>query len=624
MDYGRFWQAALPVTAVLVLVACSGSDEADDRPVFEKPATSVDYTVTISGLPEEPMLDLAESSLATFRRQEDGAQSLAFLRRRAESDVALVQKLLRSRGYYAGKVDVETVAGTKKPDEDAVQGGEDAPEAAEATVTFTVEPGPAFTLVRHDFRLPGDGTKEGLTPAAFGSPVGVAADAEAIVNAETAAVDDLKNTGFPYARRGKRRAVADLEQAELEIDTPIAPGPLAIFGPVIFEGLDDVRERYLRTYLPWIRGDVFDLSELREYQQALLATDLFETINVRAPKTPPEGGEPVALPVQVVAEERPFRTVSAGARFSTDEGPSITGGFEHRNLFGENETLTVEAELGVQVQSFGVGYREPQYMRPGQDLLGSLVLQREEDDAFDQITATATLGIQRRLTPRWIVGVGGLIEASLIEDNGVDTEAYLGGIPTFAEYDSSDDALDPSEGERLRLELTPFAGVFDGGFAGFLTLDATGSTYYDLFSDRKYIFAARARLASILAEDLEKVPQTRRLYSGGGGSVRGFAQRFVGPLDALNDPIGGLSAAEIGGELRARLFGDLGGTVFVEAGTVGEEILPDFNTGVQVAAGVGFRYFSPAGPIRVDVALPLNPRDADDRFQLYFSIGQAF
>jgi len=98
----------------------------------------------------------------------------------------------------------------------------------------------------------------------------------------------------------------------------------------------------------------------------------------------------------------------------------------------------------------------------------------------------------------------------------------------------------------------------------------------------------------------------------------------VGPLDALNDPIGGLSAAEIGGELRARLLGDIGGTVFVEAGTVGEDSVPDFDAGVQFAAGVGFRYFSPAGPIRVDLALPLNPRDADDSFQLYFSIGQAF
>lgn len=621
MDHGRFWRAGLSLATASMMTACTGSDDSGDRPVFERPETAVGYTIDVVGLPEEQMLDLAEASLATYRRQEDGAQSIAFLRRRAESDVALLQKLLRSRGYYAGKVSVETITGV---DEKTDTGESEKNAPKDASVTFTIDPGPAFTLVRHDFLLPRDGVKDGLNPKTFGSPVGEAASAEDIVNAETAAVDDLQSSGFPYARRGKRRAVADLENAELEIDTPVSPGPSAVFGFVVFEGLEDVRERYLRTYLPWTKGDQFDLSELKDYQQALLATDLFDAISVRVPKSPPDGDEPVDLPVTVKVEERPFRTVSAGARFSTDEGPSVTGGFEHRNIFGENETLTVEAELGVQVQSFGLGYREPQYMRSGQDLLASFVVEREEDDAFDQITATGTLGLQRRLTPRWVVGAGGLVEASLIEDNGVDTEAYLFGVPTFAEYDSSDDVLDPSEGERLRLELTPFAGSFDSEFAGFLTLDATGSTYYDIFNDRTYIFAIRGRVASILAEDLSKVPQTRRLYSGGGGSVRGFAQRFVGPLDALNDPIGGLSAAEIGGELRARLLGDIGGTVFVEAGTVGEESVPDFDGGVQVAAGVGFRYFSPAGPIRVDLALPLNARDADDSFQLYFSIGQAF
>jgi translocation and assembly module TamA len=302
----------------------------------------------------------------------------------------------------------------------------------------------------------------------------------------------------------------------------------------------------------------------------------------------------------------------------------VTGGYQHRNLFGENETLTVEAEIGLQVQFFGLGYREPQYMRPGQDLTASLTVKREEDDAFDDLTVTGFAGLERRLTPVWTVGAGGLIEASLISDNGEDTTAYLFGVPIFAAYDSSDDTLDPTTGARARVGITPFIGLFDDALAPFLNLDTTASAYFDLTGEKKYIFATHGRFASILAEDLDTVPQTRRLYSGGGGSVRGFAQRFIGPLDGNNDPTGGLSAVELGGEFRGRIFGDLGGVIFVEAGSVSEEQFPDFNEGVQAAAGVGFRYYSPAGPIRVDVALPINPRDADDAFQLYFSIGQAF
>ena len=130
----------------------------------------------------------------------------------------------------------------------------------------------------------------------------------------------------------------------------------------------------------------------------------------------------------------------------------------------------------------------------------------------------------------------------------------------------------------------------------------------DLLNDDKYILAGRGRFATILAEDIDKVPQTRRLYSGGGGSVRGYAQRFVGALDAQNDPIGGLSALELGAEIRAKLYGDIGGVLFVDAGSVSEETFPAFDNGVQVAAGFGVRYYSPAGPIRLDIAFPLNGR----------------
>jgi len=119
------------------------------------------------------------------------------------------------------------------------------------------------------------------------------------------------------------------------------------------------------------------------------------------------------------------------------------------------------------------------------------------------------------------------------------------------------------------------------------------------------------------------VPPTKRLYSGGGGSVRGYAQDYIGPLDHGN-PRGGRSVLEAGVELRARLFGDIGGAIFTEAGSVSTETYPDFEDGIQTAAGLGLRYYSPAGPIRVDVAFPINPRSQDDAFQVYFSIGQAF
>jgi len=597
-----------------MLGACA-SGAAPDITAFSAPETAVSYEVSLSGLPDDEMTALAEEALSVYRQRDKGAMSLAFLKRRARGDIAVLRKLLRSRGYYRGSVDIEV----------ARTGPGEADGERLAEVRITVQPGRRFTLEHHGFVLDDpSGTARLPDATAFGSPVGAPASAAAIVDAETAVVDRLTRTGFPYAKRVDRDALADIEAATLRVDTVVATGPASTFGTVAYSGLEDVRARYLQTYIPWAEGETFDVARVLAFKRALVATDLFSTVTVKPPAKPPANPGPAPLPLTVEVEERPFRTVSAGVRFSTDEGPSVTGGFEHRNLWGENETIRLEAEAGTTLQRLAAGYREPQYLRNGQDLTASLTFKREEDDAFDHLGTTATVGLQRRLDRYWLVGAGGLLEASLVTDEGVERAVFLAGLPLFAEYDSTDDALNPAKGYRLDLKVTPFAGTFDGDFSGFLTVDATASTYFDVAGDGKWVFAGRGRLASIVTDGVASVPATRRLYSGGGGSVRGFAHRFVGPLDARNDPVGGLSAVELGAEIRARIWGDIGGVLFAEAGSVGVEGFPDFNEGVQFAAGFGLRYFSPAGPIRVDLAFPLNGRDADDAFQLYFSIGQAF
>ena len=127
---------------------------------------------------------------------------------------------------------------------------------------------------------------------------------------------------------------------------------------------------------------------------------------------------------------------------------------------------------------------------------------------------------------------------------------------------------------------------------------------------------------AIFTEDSDKVPERRTLFAGGGGSVRAFETQFVNELDADGDPIGGLSVIEGSAELRMR-FGDFGVVPFIDAGIVSEELFSEFST-LRWGGGLGLRYFSPVGPIRVDVAVPVNRRDEDDAFQLYLSIGQAF
>jgi translocation and assembly module TamA len=591
----------------LPLLAAGCSDDA----VFsaaERPETAIpDYEIVIEGAPDAETLDLAEDSLAVFRLEDEGAQSRAFLRRRAEGDIELVARILRSRGYMEGTATANL-----------------SPEGVEPpVVTITMVPGPVYTLAAHRFEIASQGPKAppAPDPVALGSPVGRPVLAERVVAAEDAAVGLLRREGFAYATFTRREALADREAKTVTVVTEIAAGRAYRFGPLAFEGVTAVPEAYLRTYQTWVEGEAFDGARLRDFQRRLAATGLFLSVSAEPPAEPPQTE---TLPVLVLAEERRPRTIRGELRYDTIDGPQVAATLVHRNLWGRNEEGTIAAVVGLERQIVDLGIVVPQYGRDGQRLLSSLQLRHVTEPAYDELGATLTLGLERTLTETVDAGFGGLLEASRIEDQGVESDVALAGLPLFVAEDTTDDFLDPSEGHRLRLELTPFAGTSNGDPIAFTVIDGRGSTYWALTEDRGTVLAVRARLAGILADSLADVPATRRLYSGGGGSVRGYGKDLIGPLDAKGDPTGGLSAVEAGAELRRRLWGDFGGALFLEAGAVSDDTVPDFSAGVQVAAGIGLRYWSPVGPIRADVAFPLNPRDSDDPFQFYVSIGQAF
>lgn len=192
-------------------------------------------------------------------------------------------------------------------------------------------------------------------------------------------------------------------------------------------------------------------------------------------------------------------------------------------------------------------------------------------------------------------------------------------VPLGLRLDTTDDPLDPTRGVRLALETTPFFGD-----RAFVRTSLAGATYYDLLDDQGLVLAGRARLGGILGAELLDVPGDKRFYAGGGGSVRGYAFQAIGPRTPGGDPVGGLSLLELGLEARIRFTNALGLVTFLEGGQVFEEEFPNFDEKLQLGVGLGLRYFTGIGPLRLDVAFPLDKRRDDDDFQIYVSIGQAF
>jgi translocation and assembly module TamA len=151
------------------------------------------------------------------------------------------------------------------------------------------------------------------------------------------------------------------------------------------------------------------------------------------------------------------------------------------------------------------------------------------------------------------------------------------------------------------------------------------ASYYQQVSDR-VVVAGRVRVGAIPGTALTNIAPSRRLYSGGGGSVRGYGYQKIGPVDANGDPTGGRSLVE--GSIEARIrTGWLGGALsvvpFLDAGTVSQSVTPEFDV-VRFGAGIGVRYQTGFGPLRLDVATPINPSPNDSRIAVYISLGQAF
>jgi len=590
--------------------ACARDDGGADAVTFERPATHVDYAVTLEGAPSDEVDALLRQMQALFRRREDGAQSVPFLRARARSDVDVARRVLRSAGYFDPTIETD-VAGPPEPE-------------APAQATVRIDPGPLFTLARHDILLarPDDDPLPPLDAAGLGSPVGGPAAAGPILAAEGAALRALRRNGRPYAQAGGRTAVADMDAATIAVTTTIDAGGYYVFGAPVVRGDERVKPGYITTYRTWEPGAPYDEALLETFHDELIDTQLFDVVTTRPPEEPPEG---TVAPVVVSVQEGLRRSASAGVRFNSDDGPAVRGRFEHRNLFGANERLEIDALAGLDEQRIDFAYTEPQFLRPGQDFISTFGVRHIEDDAFDETAATLTAGLRRELSAVVTVGAGGLLEYTETTDTDGTRDFYLAGLPAFVDVDTSDDLLDPSEGVRARLEVTPFTGLADPGADPlFLRINAVASGYQALDAERLYVLAGRARLGSIPSSTPDDIPAGRRLYSGGEGSVRGYERRSIGPLDDQGDPLGGRSVAEVGVEMRAQAFDPIGVVGFVEGGLIGENELPDFDEDPQWAAGGGVRYRSPVGPIRLDVAVPLNRRDSDSDFQFYISIGQAF
>ena len=607
----------LTVSVIVMLIAMSGAV-----------AQPVAYRTTIEGVDGELRQAIADSA-TLVALQEEPTPTLAALIRRAEDDVDRVISALRAFGYYLGTANI-TIGGLSPRDPGLAEAL--AAQSGPLAVNVAVAPGPVFTVAALDLAV-AEGSVEplpsGIDRAALGIAVGDPARSDAILEAESRLATQMRRLGFPFARVADRRAVVDFATRTMEVTYLLAAGPEADFGDIGFDGLQQVDRDLLLSLAPFAPGDPYRPGALAEYRSALSGLGVFNSVRVRgAEALDPDG----RLPVTVTVSERKRRFIGFGADYATSEGFGANAFWGHRNLFGSAERL----RLGLEVARIGensaddysyggtLSFRKPAFLLPNQDLLADLELRDESLDAFQRTGADASVGLERRLSETLSVNAGLSLEYEEVTDNEEVTDQFtFVGFPLRLRWDDTDDLLDPTEGARITAAFTPYFEAL-GSSQDLYRLRTSGSAYYDFGSDGDTVVAGLVGLGVLAGPALDEVSSPKRFYAGGGGTVRGYDFQSVGPLDADGDPISGRSLFHFSLELRQRAFGDVSLVPFIDGGTVFESEYPDFSEELRYGAGIGIRYATGVGPLRFDVAVPLNGRETDDSFAIYVSLGQAF
>jgi translocation and assembly module TamA len=601
----------------------------------EAPAIdAVPYTVTIEVKGGDSSVKSAVTDASNLESLKDRAPSgAAGLIRRALSDNERITAALYSQGYYGGNIRM-TIAGNAPDAPNIFDIVEAARKRGPVPVRVDVDPGPAFTF--GEVRILDARTRrpipDGPSLSKLGLEPGQPALADNVVRAEAILVDFWRDQGHPFARIADKDVVADHAAKKLNVTLLVEPGPVATFGRFTVSGADFLTPGFIEDRIEIPPGTPYAPERLTRLRKRLLGYQAIASVRIREGEQLDREGR---VPVYIEVTPREQRYIGFAAKYSSTDGSSLNGFWGHRNLFGGGETLRLDATVswfGQKPEAVPdadpFGYKlAASFVKPGiytaqDDLIANAAILREVTNAYVREGVTALVGIRHRFDDTLSVQVGLDFEQAQVEDTTGTRDDFVAGVPIDIAYDTTDNALDPTQGIRAAATVEPFAYLGQSG-AGPVMVKGTFATYRALDEDKRYILAGRVSAGSIFGASLYDVPPQRRFYAGGGGSVRGYDYQAASPRDANGDIIGGLSYFEASAELRIKITDTIGVVPFFDMGSAFSSEIPDFAS-LKYSAGIGLRYYTAIGPLRVDFAVPLNPGPDDGSYGVYVSLGQAF
>lgn len=584
----------------------------------------------------------ADGSDADLKSVIDGASGLvtdeqtpasgsAGLLAKARGDYRRILAALYGEGRYGGTISIK-VNGREAAD---IPADTDIPNNAK--IDISVDPGPKFLFSRtaiSNIAPPSANKRNKIqTPEEAGFAPGQLARSTTILRAERLAVEAWRQQGYAKAKITAEDIVADHDGDTVAADISLDPGRKAHYGPVSVVGTARMDPQFVAWMTGLKPGEQYSPKDIEDAKKRLGRMEVFRAMNFEeADKIEPDGSLPMTLNVQ----ERKPRRFGFGAEYSTLDGFGVTGYWMHRNLFGRGERLRFDAKVsgvgGSQDNSFdpknftytlGTSFAKPGIYTPDTDFVAALDAKREVLDAYTETSINAKTGFTQIFSDELSGALYAKASHGRFDDDYFGKREFtVGGLEGNLLYDGRNNKPDPTSGIYAEANIQPFYEFQRGNFATRFT--AEGRAYYGFGSTDRVVLAGRVKLGSVVGADIADLPPNQLFLAGGGGSIRGYSYRSIGVETSTGETIGGRSLVETSGEVRTRVTDSIGVVGFVDAGYVGEQSYPDFSEEMRVGAGLGLRYLTGLGPIRFDVALPLNRRSGDPSYAFYVGIGQAF
>ncbi|MCK8465165.1 autotransporter assembly complex protein TamA [Aliiroseovarius sp. S1339] len=578
------------------------------------PAYALDSVVFNVAGPDDDLEDALKGASLVLAAQDDADKDTRDVFADALAEYGQLVQTLYANGYYSGVVKVR-VDGREAAQIPVFE----VPQAI-GMIEVSVNPGKQFRF--------GNARAAPLAPNTDMPDefrAGEVAKSVTVQQAADAAVLGWRQAGHAKVDLSGQKITANHANAQLSATLNVAPGPKVRFGTLRQTTESAVRSDRIARIAGFPAGQVFSPDELETVAKRLRRTGAFSSVTLTEAETL-GAGNTMDIGLALVDEEP--RRFGVGAELASLEGLKLSAFWMHRNMFGGAERLRIDGEIsGIAGQHGGVDYRlgvrldQPATFGPDTNafVFGSLAY--EDEPGYISRSANLGAGIKRIFSDTLEAEFGAALLYSETTDILGDRRFVLFTLPTSLTWDRRNDKLDATRGTYLKAEVIPFISLDNGGTGGWAYGD--GRAYRGFGAEDRFVLAGRVQVGSVFAGNVGDIPPDYLFYSGGGGTVRGQPYQSLG-LDVGGGEItGGQSFVSLSAELRAQITDKIGVVGFVDAGHVAAGSLFDGQGNWHTGGGIGVRYKTPIGPLRLDVAGPISG-DTSDGVQIYLGIGQAF